>query len=72
MLRTMTTTMTTTATTITMMTTTITITTMTATTTKTGDATNGFDGLYGYKRPLGEYDDDNVCSGEEGGGVGGC
>jgi hypothetical protein len=44
----------------------------TTTTTMTGDATNGFDGLYGYERPLDGYDDDDVCSGEESGGGGGC
>ena len=38
----------------------------------TGDATNGFGGLYGYERPLNEYDDNEVCSGEESGGGGGC
>ena len=39
--------------------------------TMTGQATNGFDGLYSYERPLDEYDDDYVCSGEESGGGGG-
>ena len=34
----------------------------------TGDTTNGFDGIYGYERSLDGYDDDGVCSGEEGGG----
>jgi hypothetical protein len=43
----------------------------TTTTTMTGDATNGFDSLYGYERPLDGYDDDDVCSGEESGGRGG-
>ena len=62
----MTTTMTTTTTTMTTTTTTMTTTTM------TGDATNSFDGLYGYKRPLDGYNDDNVCSGEESGSGGGC
>ena len=48
---------------------------MTTTTTKmtmTGDDTNGFDGLYSYERPLDGYDDDDVCSGEESCGGGGC
>ncbi len=43
----------------------------TMTTTTKGDATNGFDGLYGYERPLNEYDGDDVCSREESGGGGG-
>jgi hypothetical protein len=30
----------------------------------TDDATNGFDGLYGYEHPLDEYDNDGVCSRE--------
>ncbi len=47
-----------------------TTTTTTTKTTMTGDATNGFDGLYGYKRPLDEYNDDNMCSGEESGSGG--
>jgi hypothetical protein len=45
------------------------MTTMTMTT-MTGNATNGFDGLYGYERPLDGYDDDDVCSGEESDGGG--
>ena len=40
----------------------------TTTKTMTGDTTNGFDGIYGYERSLDGYDDDGVCSGEEGGG----
>ena len=34
----------------------------------TGNATNGFGGLYGYERSLDGYDDDDVCSREEGSG----
>jgi hypothetical protein len=37
----------------------------------TGDATNGFDGLYGYERPLDWYNNDDICSGEERCGGGG-
>ena len=46
--------------------------TMTMVTTMTGDATNVFDGLYGYERPLDEYNYNDLCSGEESGGRGGC
>ena len=42
-------------------------------TTMTGDATNGFDGLYSYKHPLDGYNNnDNVCSGEKSCSGGGC
>ncbi len=44
----------------------------TATMTMTGDATNGFDCLYGYKRPLDGYNNNDICSGEESGGGGSC
>ena len=37
----------------------------------TGNATNGFGGLYGCKHPLNGYNNDDVCSGEVGGGGGG-
>ena len=37
-------------------------------TTMTGDATNGFGGLYGYERSLDGYDDDGICSREKGSG----
>jgi hypothetical protein len=48
---------------------TTTTTTMSKTTkTMTGNATNGFGGLYGYERSLDGYDDDDVCSGEDGSG----
>jgi hypothetical protein len=47
-------------------------TTMTTVTMMTSDTTDSFDGLYGYKRPLDGYDDNNVCSGEESGSGGGC
>ncbi len=48
--------------------------TATMTMTMTGDATNGFNGLYGYERPLDgyDYDDNDVCSGEKSSGGGGC